>query len=108
MHIEAALVQTAKSVFEKQLKALTSIKGIGVTLATALIIATGGFTYFDKSGETGEDEDVAYLFKSLGGELLFDDYSQIFLGEIATVNSFESDFVAAEWITFYISIVTCA
>ena len=35
--------------FDRLLKALTSIKGIGVTLATALIIATGGFTYFDNA-----------------------------------------------------------
>ncbi len=48
-HLEADLVQTVESVFDKQLKALTTIKGIGVTLATALIIATGGFTYFDNA-----------------------------------------------------------
>ena len=36
-------------VFDSQLKLLTSIKGIGVTLATALIIATGGFSYFDNA-----------------------------------------------------------
>lgn len=28
---------------------LTSIKGIGVTLAVALIMAIGGFTYFDNA-----------------------------------------------------------
>lgn len=59
-----------------------------------------------KPGVAGEDEDVAYLFKSLCGELLFYDCSQFFFGEVATVNPFESDFVAAEWISFYISIVT--
>lgn len=48
-HLEEELVQTAESVFEKQLKALTSIKGIGVTLATALIISTGGFSSFDNA-----------------------------------------------------------
>lgn len=47
--LEEELVQTAESVFERQLKALTSIKGIGITLATTLIIATGGFTYFDNA-----------------------------------------------------------
>lgn len=40
-HVEAELVQTAEHVFAKQLKALTSIKGSGVTLATALIIVSG-------------------------------------------------------------------
>lgn len=48
-HLETELIQNAENVFEKQLKALTSIKGISVTLATALIIAIGGFTYFDNA-----------------------------------------------------------
>lgn len=48
-HLEEELVQTAENVFAGQLKALTTIKGIGVTLAAALIIATGGFTYFDNA-----------------------------------------------------------
>ena len=41
--------EVVTEVFDKQLKALTSIKGIGVTLATALIVATGGFTYFENA-----------------------------------------------------------
>lgn len=28
---------------------LTSVKSIGTTLAAALIVATGGFTYFDNA-----------------------------------------------------------
>jgi len=47
--LEGELTSLAKKEFDKQLSALTSIKGIGVTLATALIIATGGFTYFDNA-----------------------------------------------------------
>jgi transposase len=39
----------ASMVNPKQIKALTSIKGIGITLATALIVTTGGFTYFDNA-----------------------------------------------------------
>lgn len=35
--------------FKKQMDLLTSIKGIGVTLATAFIVSTGGFTYFDNA-----------------------------------------------------------
>ena len=35
--------------YKKQMDLLTSIKGIGATLAAALIIATGGFTYFDNA-----------------------------------------------------------
>ena len=35
--------------FKKQLNLLTSVKGIGITVATALIVATGAFTYFSSA-----------------------------------------------------------
>jgi len=47
--MESELSSLAKKEFDEQVSALTSIKGIGATLATALIIATGGFTYFDNA-----------------------------------------------------------
>lgn len=47
--LEAELSDLAESEFDSLLKRLTSIKGVGVTLATALIIATGGFTYFNNA-----------------------------------------------------------
>ena len=45
--MEEELVSLAQGEYKKQMDLLTSIKGIGVTLAAALIVATGGFTYFD-------------------------------------------------------------
>ena len=48
-YMQQEMEAVVTDVFDKQLKLLTSIKGIGVTLATALIIATGGFTYFDNA-----------------------------------------------------------
>ena len=48
-YMQQEMEEVVFEVFDRQLKALTSIKGIGVTLATALIIATGGFTYFDNA-----------------------------------------------------------
>ena len=48
-YLQQEMEELVKESFDNQLKALTSIKGIGVTLATALIIATGGFTYFDNA-----------------------------------------------------------
>ncbi|MBD5255068.1 MAG: IS110 family transposase [Barnesiella sp.] len=39
----------ASEVFDRQIKLLTTIKGIGITLATALVISTGGFTYFNNA-----------------------------------------------------------
>lgn len=47
--LEEDLASVAHSVYEKQMSLLTSIKGIGFTLAAALIMATGGFTYFDNA-----------------------------------------------------------
>ena len=48
-NLEEDLSTLAHSEYKKQMELLTSIKGIGVTLATALIMATGGFTYFDNA-----------------------------------------------------------
>lgn len=48
-YMQQEMEEVVSEVFARQLKALTSIKGIGVTLASALIIATGGFTYFDNA-----------------------------------------------------------
>lgn len=47
--LENEMESVSESEFNSLLKRLTSIKGIGVTIATALIIATGGFTYFDNA-----------------------------------------------------------
>ena len=48
-YMQQEMEEVVSEVFARQLKALTSIKGIGVTLASAHIIATGGFTYFDNA-----------------------------------------------------------
>ena len=47
--MEENITSLATQEYKKQMELLTSIKGIGVTLAAALIIATGGFTYFDNA-----------------------------------------------------------
>lgn len=47
--MEEELSSLANIEYKKQMDMLTSIKGIGVTLATVLIVATGGFTYFDNA-----------------------------------------------------------
>lgn len=47
--MEKELASLAESEYRQQMSLLTSIKGVGVTLAAALIIATGGFTYFDNA-----------------------------------------------------------
>ena len=47
--MEEELASLAEDEYYKQMDLLTSIKGIGITLAAALIVATGGFTYFDNA-----------------------------------------------------------
>ena len=47
--LEDDLSRITKSVYEKQMKALTSIKGVGVAIASAIIISTGGFSQFDNA-----------------------------------------------------------
>ena len=47
--MEEELASLANDEFKRQMDLLTSIKGIGVTLAAALIVATAGFTYFDNA-----------------------------------------------------------
>ncbi len=47
--MEEELSASVQGEYKKQMDLLTSIKGIGVTLAAALIAATGGFTYFDNA-----------------------------------------------------------
>ena len=48
-NMEENITSLANQEYKKQMDLLTSIKGIGATLAAALIIATGGFTYFDNA-----------------------------------------------------------
>ena len=47
--MEQELASLAEGEYKNQMKLLTSIKGIGVTLAAALIVATGGFSYFNNA-----------------------------------------------------------
>ena len=47
--MEEELASLAEDEYKKQMDLLTSIKGIGITLAAALIVATGGFTCFDNA-----------------------------------------------------------
>ena len=45
---------------------LTSIKGIGVTLAAALIVATGGFTYFDNAKQLPRYLGLSPIYQQFG------------------------------------------
>ena len=47
--VEEELNTLTQAEFNQQMSKLTTIKGIGTALAAALIITTGGFTYFDNA-----------------------------------------------------------
>ena len=60
------LADIASSEFDKQLKALTSIRGIGITLATALILTTGGFTFFDNAKQLSRFIGICPTYQQSG------------------------------------------
>ena len=68
--LEEDLSSLARSEYKKQMDLLTSVKGIGVTLAAALIMATGGFTYFDNAKQLTRHLGLSPTYQQSGGTLL--------------------------------------
>ena len=66
LKIEEDLVALTQKEFEHQMQKLTSIKGIGVSLAAALIIATGGFTYFDNAKQVSRYLGICPTYQQSG------------------------------------------
>lgn len=64
--LESELADVAVKEFDKQIKALTSVKGIGITLATSLIIATGGFIYFDNAKQLSRFIGICPTYQQSG------------------------------------------
>ena len=64
--LESELADLALSEFDRQIKLLTSIKEIGITLATALIVATGGFSYFDNAKQISRFIGICPTYQQSG------------------------------------------
>jgi len=64
--LQADLSNVANEQFSKQIKALTSIKGIGLTLATSLIISTGGFTQFENAKQLSRYIGICPTYQQSG------------------------------------------
>lgn len=64
--VETELSGIAKEVFGEQIKSLTSIKGIGITLATSLIISTGGFSQFQNSKQLSRYIGICPTYQQSG------------------------------------------
>lgn len=64
--LEEELASLAQSEFDKQMSLLTSIKGVGITLAASLIIATGGFTQFDNAKQVSRYLGICPTYQQSG------------------------------------------
>ena len=69
--IEEDLVTLTQKEFDRQMQKLTSIKGIGATLAAALIITTGGFTYFDNAKQVSRYLGICPTYQQSGTSVHF-------------------------------------
>jgi transposase len=66
LELQADVSNIAKAEFSKQIKSLTSIKGIGITLATSLIISTGGFTQFENAKQLSRYIGICPTYQQSG------------------------------------------
>ena len=64
--MESELADLVSSEFDRQVKLLTSIKRIGITLATALIVATGGFSYFSNAKQVSRFIGICPTYQQFG------------------------------------------
>ena len=64
--LQSELTDLVEVEFSRQLALLTSIKGIGITLATALIITTGGFTYFQNAKQVSRYLGICPTYEQSG------------------------------------------
>lgn len=65
-NMEVELVNLPLGEYKKQINLLTSINGIGVTLAAALIVATGGLTYFDNAKQLARHLGLSPTYQQSG------------------------------------------
>ena len=64
--LQSELTDLVEAEFSRQLALLTTIKGIGITLATALIITTGGFTYFHNAKQMSRYLGICPTYEQSG------------------------------------------
>ena len=60
------LIALTQKEFERQMQKLTSIKGVGASLAAAIIISTGGFTYFDNAKQVSRYLGICPTYQQSG------------------------------------------
>ena len=64
--LEEELFALTQEEFNQQMARLTTVKGIGISLATALILATGGFTYFNNAKQVSRYLGISPTYQQSG------------------------------------------
>lgn len=64
--VEEELNTLTQAEFNQQMSRLTTIKGVGTALAAALIITTGGFTYFDNAKQVSRYLGLCPTYQQAG------------------------------------------
>lgn len=67
--INADIADVASGAFEQQIASLTSIKGIGISLATSLVISTGGFSQFETSKQLARFVGICPSYQQSGSSI---------------------------------------
>ena len=69
--MEEEITNLSTKEFGRQVKLLTSIKGISVTIASALILVTGGFTYFSNAKQISRFLGLCPTYQQSGTSVNF-------------------------------------
>jgi len=69
--LEDEITHLSNKEFKRQMELLTSIKGIGENIASALIMATGGFTYFSSAKQISRFLGLCPTYQQSGTSVSF-------------------------------------
>jgi len=69
--LEEEITHLSNKEFKRQMELLTSIKGIGENIASALIMATGGFTYFSSAKQISRFLGLCPTYQQSGTSINF-------------------------------------
>ena len=69
--MEEEITNLSNKEFKRQMELLTSIKGIGENIASALILATGGFTYFSSAKQISRFLGLCPTYQQSGTSVHF-------------------------------------
>lgn len=67
--INADITNIAAETFGEQITSLTSVKGIGISLATSLVISTGGFSQFETSKQLARFIGICPSYQQSGSSI---------------------------------------